>query len=238
MRPDQRHNAAPRPLVIHPHYTTHAWGSVLVELGQTKVIVTVSIEDRVPSFCRGTHQGWMTAEYAMLPGATHQRNPRESIKGRPSGRSSEIQRLIGRSLRPVLDLSLLGERTVIIDCDVIQADGGTRTASITGAMAALRLAFGKWVLAGSNRRSPIRDWVAAISVGIVDGECRCDLCYEEDANASVDMNVVMNEAGNLIELQGTAESSPFGDSELTQMIGMARGAIVPMIQTIKQLPLS
>jgi len=208
---------------------------VLVELGHTKVIVTVTLEDRVPPFCRGTHAGWMTAEYAMLPGATHQRNPRDSSKGRPSGRSSEIQRLIGRALRPTLDLSVLGERTVMIDCDVIQADGGTRTASITGAMAALRLAFGKWVLAGPNRQSPIRDWVAAISVGIVDGECRCDLCYDEDAKASVDMNVVMNEAGHLIELQGTAESSPFSETELGQMIGMARAAILPMIHRIKQL---
>ena len=237
MRPDQRANHAPRTLVIHPHYTTHALGSVLVELGHTKVIVTVTMEDRVPPFCRGTNAGWMTAEYAMLPGATHQRNPRDSSKGRPSGRSSEIQRLIGRALRPTLDLSVLGERTVMIDCDVIQADGGTRTASITGAMAALHLAFGKWELAGSNRRSPIRDWVAAISVGIVDGECRCDLCYDEDAKASVDMNVVMNEAGHLIELQGTAESSPFSETELGHMIGMARASILPMIHHIKQLPL-
>lgn len=215
----------------------HAPGSVLVSLGHTKVIVTVSMANRPPRFCQGTGSGWVTAEYAMLPGATHERVPRDSSTQRVSGRSSEIQRLIGRSIRPTLDLFLLGERHVLIDCDVIQADGGTRTAAILGAMAALRLACFHWVNRGVLSHNPLTSFVGAISVGMVEGEARCDLCYAEDAIAQVDLNVVMTERGEWIEIQGTAESVPYTNDQLMGMLQLARDAILPMIDQLKRFPL-
>jgi len=216
----------------------HAPGSVLVSLGHTKVIVTVSMADRPPRFCKGTGKGWLSAEYAMLPGATHERVARDSSTQRVSGRSSEIQRLIARSLRPTLDLGVLGERHVLIDCDVIQADGGTRTAAILGAMAALRLACWQWVNRGVLSHNPLASFIGAISVGMVNGEARCDLCYEEDAVAEVDLNVVMNEHGKWIEIQGTAESVPYTNGQLMTMLQMASDAILPLIDQIKRLPVT
>lgn len=238
MRPDGRQAVDCRPFQIVPHYTMHAPGSVLVSLGHTKVIVTVSMADRPPRFCQGRGCGWVSAEYAMLPGATHERVARDSSTQRVSGRSSEIQRLIARSMRPTLDLFLLGERHVLIDCDVIQADGGTRTAAILGAMAALRLACAHWVNRGVLSHNPLTALIGAISVGMVQGEARCDLCYEEDRIAQVDLNVVMNDRGEWIEIQGTAESAPYTTEQLITMLELAKHAILPLIDQLKRFPLA
>src|SRR5690625_5166454 len=214
MRNDQRKNNSLRSITITPDFVKHPEGSVLIEVGDTKVICNASIENRVPPFLRGQGKGWVTAEYAMLPRATDQRNIRESSKGKLSGRTMEIQRLIGRALRSVVDLEALGERTIWIDCDVIQADGGTRTASITGAFVALVLACQKLVDEEIIERLPIIDYLGAVSVGVLaDGEVVLDLNYEEDSTANVDMNVVMTGAGEYVEIQGTGEETTFSYNE-------------------------
>src|SRR5512136_385519 len=212
-RSDGRGADALRPVKITRNYLKHAEGSVLIEMGDTKVICSASVEERVPQFLRKTGRGWITAEYSMLPRSTHTRTARDSLTGRGSGRSFEIQRLIGRSLRSVTNLDGFGERTIWIDCDVIQADGGTRTASITGAFVALVDAFRKMVKNGMIEKIPIKDSVAAISVGKVDGEVLLDLDYEEDSRAEVDMNVVMTGDGKFVEIQGTAEGGVFTKKE-------------------------
>jgi ribonuclease PH len=212
-----------------PDFINTAEGSVLIEVGNTRVICTASIEETVPSFLRNQGKGWISSEYSMLPRATLTRSPREVSRGRQSGRTHEIQRLIGRSLRAVTDLNQLGERTIWIDCDVIQADGGTRTASITGAFVALGLALEKLVEAGTLTTVPLKDFVAATSVGIIDGEILLDLCYEEDSRADVDMNFVMTSAQKLVEVQATAENQIFDDEQLTRMIALARQGVQSLI---------
>lgn len=224
-----------RPLKITRNYIKHAEGSVLVELGDTKVICTCTVEDKVPPFQKGSGKGWITAEYSMLPRSTHQRNQREAVKGRIGGRTFEIQRLIGRSLRAVVDLDLLGERTLTIDCDVIQADGGTRTASITGAFVALADALQKLVDNGVLPGLPLRDYLAAVSVGKVEDRLLLDLCYEEDSRAQVDMNVVMTGRGLLVEVQGTAEDTAFPRAELDALLDLASKGIEAMVAYQKQL---
>src|SRR5215472_2669387 len=214
-----------RPLEITPNFISSAEGSVLIRLGETQVICTASLEDGVPPFQKGSGRGWISSEYSMIPRATESRTPREATRGRQSGRTMEIQRLIGRSLRAVTNLEALGERTAWIDCDVIRADGGTRTASITGALVALGLAFEKLVSLKAIPRSPLRDYLAAISVGIVGGEMLLDLEYAEDSHAEVDMNVVMTGSGNLVEVQATAEGKPYSRDELNQLIELAQPAI-------------
>ena len=209
MRSDGRKPSQLRPLKITPSYIKTADGSVLIEMGDTRVICTAKLEERVPPFLRNSGKGWITAEYGMLPGSSQQRIGRESSRGKVGGRTHEIQRLIGRSLRSVADLKSLGERSVWIDCDVIQADGGTRTASITGAYIALMEAVRVWRERDSLSADPVKDAVAAVSIGIVDGKILLDLCYEEDSKADVDMNFVMTGSGKFIEVQGTAESAPF-----------------------------
>lgn len=221
LRNDGRQLQQLRPITLNRHFTRYAEGSVLVEFGATKVLCNATIEETVPPFLRGKGQGWVTAEYSMLPRATHTRSPRESSKGKVSGRTHEIQRLIGRSLRAVIDLSALGERTIQIDCDVIQADGGTRTAAITGAWVALADALNGLVAQGKLPTSPLRDTVAAVSVGIVGGVPMLDLCYEEDARAEVDMNVVVTGDGRFVEVQGTAEAEPFTVAELDLLRDLA-----------------
>ncbi|MGA8151119.1 MAG: ribonuclease PH [Terriglobales bacterium] len=228
-RSDNRTPEQMRPVNLVPGYIATAEGSVLVELGSTRVICTASIESTVPQFLRNTGKGWITAEYGMLPRATLTRTPREVTKGRPSGRTHEIQRLIGRSLRAVTDLDRLGERTVWIDCDVIQADGGTRTASITGAFVALGLALEKLVEAGTLTSVPLHDFIAAVSIGIVDGEILLDLCYEEDSRADVDMNFVMTAGRKLIEVQATAERQPFDEQQLDKMLALAAQGVHSLI---------
>ena len=228
-RSDNRAPDQMRPTNILPDYISTAEGSVLVQLGNTRVISTASIESTVPQFLRNTGKGWITAEYGMLPRSTLTRTPREVSKGRPSGRTHEIQRLIGRSLRAVTDLDRLGERTVWIDCDVIQADGGTRTASITGAFVALGLALEKLVEAGTLTSVPLRDFVAAVSIGIVDGEILLDLCYEEDSRAEVDMNFVMTAGRKLIEVQATAERQAFDEQQLDRMLTLAAQGVQSLI---------
>jgi len=228
-RSDNRAPDQMRPTNILPDYISTAEGSVLVELGNTRVICTASIESTVPQFLRNAGKGWITAEYGMLPRSTLTRTPREVSKGRPSGRTHEIQRLIGRSLRAVTDLDRLGERTVWIDCDVIQADGGTRTASITGAFVALGLALEKLVEAGTLTSVPLRDFVAAVSIGIVDGEILLDLCYEEDSRAEVDMNFVMTAGRKLIEVQATAERQAFDEQQLDRMLTLAAHGVQSLI---------
>jgi len=218
-----------RPVSIIPNYINTAEGSVLIELGNTRVICTASVEETVPAFLRNTGKGWISSEYAMLPRSTLTRTPREVTKGRPSGRTHEIQRLIGRSLRAVCDLERLGERTIWIDCDVIQADGGTRTASITGAFVALGLALEKLVEAGTLTAVPFRDYVAAVSVGIVDGEILLDLSYEEDSRADVDMNFVMTAGYKFVEVQATAERQVFEEQQLGKMIALARMGVQQLI---------
>src|SRR5512139_1585919 len=225
MRLDGRLPEQLRPTRITPNYLIHAEGSVLVEAGKTKVICTASVEDRVPPFRRNSGKGWVTAEYGMLPRATSTRTQRESSAGKIGGRTHEIQRLIGRSLRAVTDTAAFGERTLWVDCDVLEADGGTRTASITGAFVALALAFEKLRAAGKIARVPLLDHVAAVSVGVVEGEVRLDLCYEEDSRAEVDMNLVMTGAGKLVEIQGTAEGAPFSWHRLEEMGTAARAGI-------------
>ena len=217
-----------RPVEIEPGYLKTAEGSTLITVGNTRVLCAASIEEGVPQFLRGSGKGWVTAEYAMLPRATLKRTPREVSKGRPSGRTHEIQRLIGRSLRAVVDLGALGERSVLVDCDVIQADGGTRTASITGAFVALAMALDQFVKFGALKKSPILDSVAATSVGIVAGEPMLDLDYEEDSRADVDMNIVMTGSGKFIEVQATAEHRPFDDAQLSGLIELARRGIVEL----------
>ena len=225
MRPDGRAGDQLRPVKMTPDFVPVAEGSVLIEVGQTRVICTATVDDGVPSFLKGTGKGWVTAEYGMLPRATEQRTPRESTRGRQSGRTLEIARLIGRSLRAVTDQQKLGERTVWLDCDVIQADGGTRTASITGAYIALALALERMVATGILRSVPLADSVAATSVGIVLGDPMLDLCYEEDSRAEVDMNVVMTGSGRFVEVQATAEGKPFAAGELDQLLSLAAGGI-------------
>jgi len=219
-----------RPLTITPGYLKHATGSVLIEVGDTKVICAATVEDRVPPFLKGSGTGWVTAEYGMLPRSSQERIPRESVRGKVSGRTQEIQRLIGRSLRAVTDLPKLGERTVWIDCDVVQADGGTRTASISGAFVALALALREQEEAGKLNSHPLRDHVAATSIGIVENACVLDLNYDEDSRADVDMNVVMTGAGEFVEVQGTAESSPFSHEALQQMLELASRGIGDIVK--------
>ena len=222
MRPNERAVNQPRPIKITRHYTKHAEGSVLVEFGETKVICTATVEDSVPRFLKGQEQGWVTAEYGMLPRSTDSRMQREAAKGKQVRRTMEIQRLIARSLRAMIDLKALGERSITLDCDVIQADGGTRTASITGACVALIDAVNGLLAEGTLKTNPIKGLVAAISVGIVDGEAVCDLEYVEDSAAETDMNVVMLEDGRMIEVQGTAEGEAFSHAELLKLLDLAK----------------
>jgi ribonuclease PH len=225
MRKDGRKTSEIRPVIITRDYLRHPKGSVLIEMGDTKVICTASVEEGVPPFLKNTGRGWLTAEYAMIPASTHERNARESARGRVGGRTHEIQRLIGRSLRAVTDLTAFGERTIHIDCDVIQADGGTRTASITGAFVALVDAFRKLRGEGVVALMPVRDFVSAVSVGIVDGQMLLDLQYEEDSRAEVDMNVVMTRGGLFIEVQGTAEAAPFSRDRFNGLTDLAVSGI-------------
>ena len=225
MRTDQRRADELRPVKITTNYLLTAEGSALIEVGHTRVLCAASIEDSLPAFLRNSGRGWVTAEYAMLPRATSERSAREVNKGRPSGRTHEIQRLIGRSLRSVVDMHSLGERTIMVDCDVIQADGGTRTAAITGGYVALALAVKKLLAFGAIKKNPLRDMLAATSVGVVRGETMLDLCYDEDSAADVDMNVVMTGAGEFVELQATAEKASFQDDRLIEMISLARAGL-------------
>jgi ribonuclease PH len=218
-----------RPVAIRTDYLLTAEGSVVIEVGNTRVLCAASVEDTVPPFLRNSGKGWVTAEYSMLPRATATRTPREVGKGRQSGRTLEIQRLIGRSLRTVVDMQALGERTIMLDCDVIQADGGTRTASITGAYVALEIAIRKLMQFGALKRNPILDAVAATSVGIVDGAPLLDLNYEEDSRASVDMNIVMTGAGKFVELQATGERAAFDDSELSALVELGREGVKDLL---------
>ena len=246
MRPAGRSNNQVRPVTLTRNYTKHAEGSVLVEFGDTKVLCTASIEEGVPRFLKGQGQGWITAEYGMLPRSTHTRNAREAAKGKQGGRTMEIQRLIARALRAAVDLKALGEFTITLDCDVLQADGGTRTASITGACVALADALQKLVENGKLKTNPMKGMVAAVSVGIVNGEAVCDLEYVEDSAAETDMNeyvedsaaetdmnVVMTEDGRIIEVQGTAEGEPFTHEELLTLLALARGGIESIVATQK-----
>ncbi|MGH9505185.1 MAG: ribonuclease PH [Terriglobales bacterium] len=228
-RSDNRSPDQMRPVNIIPNFINTAEGSVLIELGNTRVICTASVEESVPQFMRNRGKGWISSEYSMLPRATLTRTPREVSKGRPSGRTHEIQRLIGRSLRAVTDLERLGERTIWIDCDVIQADGGTRTASVTGAFVALGLALEKLVAAGTLASVPFRDYLAAVSIGIVDGEILLDLAYEEDSRADVDMNFVMTAGRKLVEVQATAEHQLFDQEQLGKMIALASQGVHALI---------
>jgi ribonuclease PH len=226
-RVDGRQADELRPLVITRHFLKHAEGSVLIELGDTKVVCAATIDERVPQWMRGGGRGWVTAEYGMLPRSTHERSPRET--GRPSGRVQEIQRLVGRSLRAAVDLDKLGERSIWLDCDVIQADGGTRTASITGAFVALVDALHVLRKTGALSWWPLREFIAATSVGVVSGEAVLDLKYEEDSRARVDMNVVMTESGRFVEIQGTAEGLPFTRQEMQGLLDLAERGVRALI---------
>jgi ribonuclease PH len=228
MRPSHRAPDQMRPATLTRNYTMHAEGSVLVEFGHTRVLCNASVEERVPPFLRGKGQGWVTAEYGMLPRSTSERMGREAARGRQGGRTMEIQRLIGRSLRAVVDMKKLGERTITVDCDVIQADGGTRTASITGGFVALAEAIHKLMADGRLRENPLTGTVASVSVGIYQGTPVLDLDYAEDANAETDMNVVMTDSGQFIEVQGTAEGHPFSEEEMQQMLALARKGIAEL----------
>jgi ribonuclease PH len=234
MRTDGRKPRQLRPLTITPDYIKTADGSVLIEVGETKVICTVKLEERVPQFLRNSGKGWITAEYGMLPGSSQVRIGREASRGKIGGRTHEIQRLIGRSLRAIADLKRLGEKTIWIDCDVIQADGGTRTASITGAYVALREAVAAWLTKGILTADPIKDSVAAVSVGIIDGKVLLDLSYQEDSRADVDMNFVMTGSGKFVEVQGTAESAPFTGKQMERMTEMAQEGIRELIKAQKK----
>jgi len=235
MRVDGREPGQLRPVRITPNYVKWPEGSVLIEVGETKVVCNATVEEKVPAFLKGLEQGWVTAEYAMLPRATQIRTVREVTKGKQSGRTQEIQRLIGRSLRSVVDLKALGERTVLLDCDVLQADGGTRTASITGAFVAMVMAFKKLQEQGQLSTLPVKDWLAAISVGkLAEGLC-LDLAYEEDSCALVDMNVVMTGSGKLVEVQGTAEGEPFSREELNAFLDLAQKGINQLIEMEKMI---
>lgn len=229
MRPSGRQADELRPITITRHYTKHAEGSVLIEFGDTKVVCTASVEERIPPFLRGTGEGWVTAEYGMLPRSTGTRMQRESAKGKQGGRTMEIQRLIGRSLRAVIDLRALGERSITIDCDVIQADGGTRTASITGAYVALHDAVEYLLKSGKLKKNPLHGQLASVSVGIHNGTPVLDLDYAEDSSAETDMNVVMNDAGAFIEIQGTAEGHAFRADELQAMLALAASGVEQLI---------
>ncbi len=235
MRTDGRKDRQLRPLVIIPNYTKHADGSVLIEVGDTRVICTAKLEARTPPFLRGTGKGWITAEYGMLPASSGTRIARESSRGKVGGRTHEIQRLIGRSLRAVADMTVLGENTVWIDCDVIQADGGTRTASITGGYVALALAAGRWLKSGVVAKPLLGDAVAAVSVGVVDGKVLLDLNYDEDSRAEVDMNIVMTGAGKFIEVQGTAEHAPFTNKKLQSLTNLAAEGIKELMKAQKAI---
>ena len=226
-RVDGRRPNELRPVKIHPHYVQQPAGSALIEMGNTRVVCAASVEEGVPRWMReqGVKGGWITAEYSMLPYATAPRKPREVTRGRAEGRTQEIQRLVGRALRSVTDIEKLGERTIWIDCDVLQADGGTRTASITGAYVAVMLAMRKLQDAGDLKESPIKSAVAAISVGMLDGVPLLDLCYEEDSKAAVDMNVVMTDEGQFVEVQGTGEDAPFTQRQMAAMLKLARAGI-------------
>jgi ribonuclease PH len=230
MRPSQRQPDQLRNIRITRHYTRHAEGSVLIECGDTRVICTASVDERVPPHKKGSGEGWVTAEYGMLPRSTGERMPREAAKGKQSGRTQEIQRLIGRSLRAVVDLEKLGERTIQIDCDVIQADGGTRTASITGAFVALHDAVSGLMSRGLVKESPLKDFVAAISVGICEGVPVLDLDYPEDSACDTDMNVVMLGNGHFVEVQGTAEGHPFTRAEMDELLELAKSGIARLIE--------
>ena len=235
MRVDGRTADQMRPLKITPDFISTAEGSVLIELGNTRVICTATVDDGVPGFLKGSGKGWVTSEYGMLPRATEERTPREAARGKQSGRTLEIQRLIGRSLRAVTDQEALGERTVWLDCDVIQADGGTRTASVTGAFVALALALERMVSAGMIRSVPLIDSVAATSVGIVDDQLLLDLAYEEDSRAQVDMNVVMTGGGRFVEVQASAEGRPYTERELHDLITLASGGIRRLVEAQQEL---
>lgn len=235
MRIDNRRPDQMRPIRISTDYLITAEGSALIEVGNTRVLCAASVEESVPSFLRGSGRGWVTAEYSMLPRATGTRTPREVTKGRPSGRTHEIQRLIGRSLRSVVNTAALGDRSVIVDCDVLQADGGTRTASITGAYVALVVALKKLVKFGALKSLPVTDHVAATSVGVVNGVPVLDLCYDEDSNAEVDMNIVMTGAGRFVELQATAEKVAFDDAQLAELVAIGRSGIRELIAIQKQV---
>ncbi len=225
MRPSGRANDALRPVVLEPGYAKHAEGSCLVRFGDTVVLCTASVDEKVPPFLRNSGSGWVTAEYGMLPRSTHTRTDREAAKGKQSGRTQEIQRLIGRSLRAVTDLKAMGERQIKIDCDVLQADGGTRTAAITGSWVALRLAFGHLIKVGALKSAPLIDTVAAVSCGLFEGHAVLDLDYAEDSNAQADANFVLTGAGRIVEVQATAERATFGDSELATLMALARKGI-------------
>ena len=229
MRADGRSPRQMRPVEITTGYLLTAEGSALIAVGNTRVLCAATVEDTVPAFLRNSGKGWVTAEYSMLPRATVKRTPRELTKGRPSGRTHEIQRLIGRSLRAVLDMTALGERTIIVDCDVLQADGGTRTASITGGYVALALAVRRLVEFGTLKRNPMTDYVAATSVGLARGVACLDLDYEEDSQADVDMNVVMTGAGKFVEVQATAEHMPFDDAQLAGLLALARDGVATLV---------
>lgn len=229
IRTGNRETDQMRPVKIIPGYLKYPDGSVLIEAGDTRVICSAAVEEKVPPFLRGSGTGWITAEYSLLPGSTEIRTPREASRGKISGRTSEIQRLIGRALRSVVDLEQLGERTVWIDCDVIQADGGTRTASITGSFVALYLALQKLMSNGTITDFPIKDYVAAISVGIIDDTLLLDLEYIEDSQADVDMNVVMTGSGEFVEIQGTAEGKPFSHDQLAQLLKLAQKGIKELL---------
>ncbi|NNL63463.1 MAG: ribonuclease PH [Woeseiaceae bacterium] len=230
MRPSGRAAGDIRQVQFTPDFTRHAEGSVLTEFGDTRVLCTASIEERVPPWMRGKGSGWVTGEYGMLPRATHTRSAREAARGKQSGRTMEISRLIGRSLRAVTDLEALGERTITLDCDVLQADGGTRTASISGAYVALALALGRLNKRGKLKKNPLHGQVAAVSVGIYRGMAVLDLDYDEDSEAETDMNIVMNEAGRFIEVQGTAEGHAFTDEEFMTMLALARAGIEHIVE--------
>tara|TARA_R110002167_G_scaffold6277_1_gene28778 strand:- start:159399 stop:160127 length:729 start_codon:yes stop_codon:yes gene_type:complete len=234
IRPSKRQNDQLRDIRITRHYTKHAEGSVLVEFGDTKVICTASVEESVPRFLKGSGNGWVTAEYGMLPRSTGSRMDRESVRGKQGGRTMEISRLIGRSLRAALDMKLLGENTIKIDCDVIQADGGTRTASITGACVALHDAIGVLLKNGRVKKNPMKQLIASVSVGIYKGVPVLDLDYAEDSNAETDMNVVMTEQLRFIELQGTGEENDFDNAELQSMIALAEKGIAELLEKQKQ----
>lgn len=233
-RPSSRQSDQLRAVRITRNFTCHAEGSVLIEFGNTKVLCTASVEESVPSFLRGRGEGWVTAEYGMLPRSTNTRTAREAAKGKQSGRTQEIQRLIGRSLRAVVDMKALGERQITIDCDVLQADGGTRTASITGACVALHDALQKLVATGALPASPLKDWVAAVSVGMYEGEPVLDLDYAEDSSCDTDMNVVMTGRGGFVEIQGTAEGVPFERRDLDALLALAGTGIQQLVTLQKQ----
>ena len=232
-RIDGRRRDQIRPVRVTRNFTKHAEGSVLIEMGDTKVICTASIEEKVPPFLKGKGAGWVTAEYAMLPRATHDRSPRESVKGKQGGRTLEIQRLVGRALRAVIDTGRLGERTIWIDCDVIQADGGTRTASITGSFIALADAVGVLKKKDLIKVNPLTDYLAAISIGKVGGQVMVDLAYEEDSHAEVDLTLVMTGAGQYVEVQGTAEKTPFNKKDMDEFLDLGWGAIRELVDLQK-----